>query len=277
MFGVAASDNQPIAWMGKYPVRLATILASAHLLGIFASVIFPTAGVNISPLAFYVPRFLHGALWQPLTCTFLQRVDFFSLFNVLFIYWSGSEVEKYLGRRRFLQLVGLLLLIPPLVISTWSLFGPHWVYGGPYEFSIGLFIAFATLYPNVQWFGWVPLKWLAFVGIFFGSMSDLPRQQWGDLSVLWVMCAASFGFIRLLQTGVSVFALARNVQFFKPKPKFHIVQRETPRRSSAEPENIHESIDPVLEKISKHGINSLTASERRALDRARNSLLKKPQ
>ncbi|MEY2574697.1 MAG: hypothetical protein QOF80_184, partial [Verrucomicrobiota bacterium] len=35
-------------------------------------------------------------------------------------------------------------------------------------------------------------------------------------------------------------------------------------------------IDPVLEKISKHGINSLTASERRALDRARARLLKKP-
>jgi hypothetical protein len=63
----------------------------------------------------------------------------------------------------------------------------------------------------------------------------------------------------------------------RPKPKFHIVQRETPRRSGVEPENIHESIDPVLEKISKHGINSLTASERRALDRARNKLLKKTE
>jgi hypothetical protein len=274
MFGVTTSDNQPVAWMGKYPVRLATILAGAHLLGIFASVIFPNAGVNISPLAFYLPAFLHGALWQPLTCTFLNEVNFFSFFNVLFIYWSGSEVEKYLGRRRFLELIGLLLLIPPLVISLWSIFGVQWIYGGPYEFSIGLFIAFATLYPNVQWFGWVPLKWLAFVGIFFGSLQHLPRHEWGSLSVLWVVCAASFAFVRWLQSGVSVAELVGNVRFFKPKPKFHIVQREVPRRS-AEPENIHESIDPVLEKISKYGINSLTASERRALDRARNRLLKK--
>jgi hypothetical protein len=62
----------------------------------------------------------------------------------------------------------------------------------------------------------------------------------------------------------------------QPKPKFHVVPRSTPRRV-VEPENVHESIDPVLDKISKHGINSLTASERRALDRARNRLLKKPQ
>ena len=63
---------------------------------------------------------------------------------------------------------------------------------------------------------------------------------------------------------------------WQPKPKFHVVPRTSPRRI-VEPENIHESIDPVLEKISKSGINSLTASERRALDRARNRLLKKPQ
>ena len=38
-----------------------------------------------------------------------------------------------------------------------------------------------------------------------------------------------------------------------------------------------ESIDPLLDKISKSGINSLTASERRTLDRARNQLLKKSE
>ena len=47
-----------------------------------------------------------------------------------------------------------------------------------------------------------------------------------------------------------------------------------PRRV-VEPENVYDSIDPLLEKISKSGINSLTVSERRALDRARNRLLKK--
>jgi hypothetical protein len=276
MFGVATSDDQPIAWMGKYPVRLAAFLAASYLLGIIATVILQTANVNIAPLAFHVPTFLRGAFWQPLTCTFLEEVTFFSFFNILFLYWSASEVEKYLGRRRLFQLVLLLLLIPPLVISVWSIFGTHWVYFGPYEVSIGLFIAFATIYPNLEWFGWIPLKWLAFAGIVLGSMQQLPRHEWGHLSVLWVICAASFGFIRLLQRGVSVFELIGNVRLFRPKPKFQVVPRSAPRRV-VEPENIHESIDPVLDKISKQGINSLTASERRALDRARNRLLKKPQ
>ena len=273
MFGVVTSDDQPIAWMGKYPVRLAAFLAAAYLLGIFATVILETAGVDLSPFVFHVPTFIHGAFWQPLTCTFLQGVSFFSLFNILFLYWSGSEVEKYLGRRRFLQLMGLLLLVPPLVISSWSIFGVHWSYFGPYEFSIGLFIAFATLYPNVEWFGWVPLKWLAFAGILLGSMQRLPRHEWGHLSVLWIVCAAAFVFIRLLQRGVSIFGVLGQVQLFRAKPKFQVVPRSAPRRV-VEPEDVHDSIDPVLDKISKHGINSLTASERKALDRARNRLLK---
>jgi hypothetical protein len=51
------------------------------------------------------------------------------------------------------------------------------------------------------------------------------------------------------------------------------VQRSAPR--TADSEDIDSLVDPLLEKISKHGINSLTASERRTLDRARNQLLKK--
>ena len=41
-------------------------------------------------------------------------------------------------------------------------------------------------------------------------------------------------------------------------------------------EFLSREVDPILDKIAKSGIGSLTAGERRALDRARNRLLKKP-
>jgi hypothetical protein len=44
-----------------------------------------------------------------------------------------------------------------------------------------------------------------------------------------------------------------------------------------EPEDVSASVDPILDKISKFGIGSLTDSERRQLDRARNRLLKKSE
>jgi hypothetical protein len=62
----------------------------------------------------------------------------------------------------------------------------------------------------------------------------------------------------------------------QPKPKFKVVPKPGAPRAS-EPENLHESIDPILEKISKQGIGSLSANERKMLDRARARLLKNSQ
>jgi hypothetical protein len=60
----------------------------------------------------------------------------------------------------------------------------------------------------------------------------------------------------------------------QPKPKFHIVQKSTSRRV-VEPEDVYASVDPILDKIAKSGIGSLTPHEKQTLDRARNRLLKK--
>ena len=59
----------------------------------------------------------------------------------------------------------------------------------------------------------------------------------------------------------------------RPKPKLYVVQNPSARRV-VEPDDVYASVDPILDKISKSGIGSLTASERRPLDRARNRLLK---
>jgi hypothetical protein len=50
------------------------------------------------------------------------------------------------------------------------------------------------------------------------------------------------------------------------------VPKQPPTRH--EEDDVYESIDPILDKIAKSGIGSLTPSERRMLDRARNRLLK---
>ena len=94
------------------------------------------------------------------------------------------------------------------------------------------------------------------------------------MTVLWVSIATAFFFIRLRGVGPELVWWSDLKSRWQPKPKFQVVPRAAPRRV-VEPENVHESIDPVLEKISKQGINSLTASERRALDRAANSSLEK--
>src|SRR5438552_16697282 len=127
MFGVTTSDDyRPVTWIGRYPVRIITIIVAIYVLGMFGTVILTTAHFSILPFAFATQSFLHGAVWQPLTCTLIQNPSFFFLISMLFLHWSGAEVEKFFGRNRFLIFFGLLLLVPPAVMLFWSALGQHW-------------------------------------------------------------------------------------------------------------------------------------------------------
>ena len=274
MFGVTTSDDyRPVTWIGRYPVQIISIIVAAYVLGMFGTVILSTAGISLMPFAFDAQSFVHGAVWQPLTCTMIQDASFFFLISMLFLHWSGAEVEKFLGRNRFLAFFALLLLIPPSVMLIWSALGQHWIYAGSYELTIGMFIAFATLYPNVEMFGWVTLKWLAFAGLVLASMQSLPRHDWGHLSVLWGTCLTAFCYVRFVQGRPPIQLHWQKFRPFRRQPKLHIVQKSTSRRV-VEPDDVYASVDPILDKISKSGIGSLTDAERRQLDRARKRLLK---
>jgi hypothetical protein len=274
MFGVTTSDDyRPVTWIGRYPVRIITIIVAVYVLGMFGTVILSTAHVSLVPFAFNAGTFVRGQVWQPLTCTLIQTPSFFFLISMLFMHWSGAEVEKFLGRNRFLAFFALLLLTPPLVMLIWRVLGQQWTYSGSYELTIGMFIAFAALYPNVEMFGWVTLKWLAFAGLVLASMQSLPNHDWASLSVLWAMCMVSFCYIRFVQGRMPVNFNLQWLRIFRRRPKLHVVQKPTTRRV-VESDDVYASVDPILEKISKSGIGSLTEGERRQLDRARKRLLK---
>src|SRR5579864_1082959 len=106
-------------------------------------------------------------------------------------------------------------------------------------------------------------------------MQYLPHQKRGYLTVLWGMCLTAFLFIRAVQERLPAMDLQR-LNPFRKKPRLRVMQKSEARRV-VEPDDVYESVDPILDKISKSGIGSLTASEKKILDRARNRLLNKDQ
>jgi hypothetical protein len=188
----------------------------------------------------------------------------------------GRELERFFGRRAFIIFYVLLLMVPTLLLTLagfWARFGLV----GSASLHFGIFLAFAAIYPDMEtFFIRIQMKWIALILIAIGFLAALANHDWASILVLVATIITVVGFVRMRGAGAELEWWTALKSRFQPKPKFHIVTRDVPRRA-AEPESIHESIDPVLEKISKHGINSLTASERRALDRARSQLLKKPE
>lgn len=278
MFGVATSDDyQPVTWVGRHPVHVTTLLVVLHA---FAAIIACFLGGThvLSHLALDSALvWQRGEFWQLATYALVHSPANLLWFAVemymLFVF--GREVERFAGRRAFILLYALLLLAPSVFLAAWGLGERVGLAGSP-ALHFGIFIAFAAIYPNVELLLRIQAKWVALALAGISTLQLVAYRDWPGMAVLWLSIAAAFSFVRLRGAGPEMEWLSALKSRWQPKPKFTVVPRTTPRRT-VEPENIHESIDPVLEKISKHGINSLTASERRALDRARNRLLKKPQ
>jgi hypothetical protein len=253
------------------------IITAVYAAGFVLTVLVESARLSVLPVMFNPRQFLHGALWQPLTFSLLGTLNFFTPLGLICMYAWGVEVERHLGRARFLMLFGCILLVQPLVgLGWWLIMGVPATLSGSYEVVAALLIAFAVIYPNIEYFGWIPLKWFAFACFSIGSLMYFPARDWVGLSVLWAACAAAFGYIRWLQRGGSFGWTGKFENLLRRRPKLSVVPRDVPsRRTSRSEPDVADSIDAILEKISKSGMSSLTARERATLEKAREALMKK--
>ena len=284
MFGVTTSDDyKPVTWVGRYPIDVTTLLVVVHvaLMVVTCFVLAFGAAGFLDLFMFDSAQVLgRGRIWQILTYPFVHVPSsagalFWFAVEMYMLFAFGREVERFIGGRSFLVLYGLLLWVPTLLLTIAGLWGRFGLVGSA-GLHFGVFIAFAAIYPSAELFLRIPARLAALILAAIGTLAALANHDWASLILLWSTIPTAVLFVRFRGVGAEAAWWNKFKGWLQPKPKFHVVRSGSPRRP-VEPENVHESIDPVLEKISKEGINSLTASERRALDRARNRLLKNPQ
>ena len=279
MFGVARSDEyQPIAWIGRYPIHAATLLMLVHIACMIASCLLLAVGQGavLSLFAFDSAQVVYGGrIWQIATYAFVHQPSNLIWFAVemYMLFAFGREVERFIGRRAFFALYAVLLLVPSLFLTLWGL----WVrigLAGSATIHFAIFIAFAAIYPNAEIFFRLTAKLIALIFIAAYSLQLLAYHGWTEMAVLWLSIGLAFGFIQLRGAGPQLDWLNGWTSRWRSRRSLRVVPPASSRRV-VEPEDIYDSIDPVLDKISKSGIGSLTPSERRALDRARARLLNK--
>ena len=277
MFGVTTTsdDYEPVTYVGRYPVDVTMLLVAAHAVTMIAGTLLIAAGHGwlVTAMMFDSARVLGGELWQVVTYAFVHQPSIWFVIHLFFLFFFGREVERFIGRRAYVILYAALLLLPPLLLTAWGLAG-RITYADSDALHFGIFVAFAAIYPGVELIFRIQAKWMALVFGVIAVLQYLAANAWPQLTALLLSIAFAFFFIRMRGAGPEMEWLGGLREKLQPKPKFKVVPKPAVRRV-VEPEDVHVSIDPLLEKISKHGINSLTASERRALDRARNQLLNK--
>ncbi|CAN5629961.1 hypothetical protein BH09VER1_BH09VER1_14760 [soil metagenome] len=277
---------EPLTWVGRMPIYLATALAIAHGVALIAVAILMGSGLKdfVKEFVFWTPSAIGNLhLWQFFTYAFVYEDRGMYLINLVQFYMLftfGQEVEKFIGRRQFALMYVALVLAEPLFLTLLSLGGvPRYLSGSMASGSFAVFVAFVLIYPHVQILFSVEARWLCLLLLLINVLQLVGTDHWVTLGTFSVSCGvATFWMAKEGVRGMSLPSmpsfktLAANQH---SKKHLKVVRRETDSANEEEDYSLHDSIDPILDKIAKDGIASLTRSEREKLERARVALLEK--
>src|SRR5712691_9062637 len=284
MFGVTTSDDyRPVAWMGRYPVDVTTMLVGIHVAAAILAAILVAFGAGSVLLWLQFDSaaiWSSGQVWRLFTYAFVHAPSGLLWFAIemYMLLVFGREVERFIGRRAYIALYLILLSTPAALLTVWGLWQRSALAGSP-ALHFGIFVGFATIYPRTELFLRIMTKWVVVILAAVYTFQLLAYHAWSDLVVVWTSIGDAFLFVELNGAGPELVWWNAFKARFASRPKYHVLPKPRPGASGGrtEPDDAQASIDPILDKISKFGIGSLTASERRQLDRERERLLKNSQ
>src|SRR5437868_14410189 len=235
MFGVTTSDDyRPVAWMGRYPVDVTTMLVGLHVAAAILTAILVAIGGGsiLAYLQFDSAAVCSGQLWRRFTYAFVHAPSGLLWFAVemymLFVF--GREVERFIGRRAYIVLYLILLIAPAAILTIWGLWQRSALAGSP-ALHFGVFVAFAAIYPRVELFLRIMAKWVALILAGVYTFQLLAYHAWNDLVVVWTSIGAAFLFIELRGAGPELAWWSNVKARMGPKPKIRVMKKTQARRS----------------------------------------------
>jgi len=267
-----SKDHLPLTWWKGNPIYLSAILALA---GVASMILTAILGSSVTQyLIFTFEGLQQFRVWTPATYVLVNWPSVWLLLGCFMLWRFGEAVERHLGRRSFVRLLIILLLVSPLLVSLAAFLGSARGCSGMMELEFGVFIAFATLYPRAQIsliFFTLEVWILAAVFVGVSALSCIATRDWISLLMLTGQVGTAIAYIRYEQ-GVLKMPDLSSLKPTKAPPMTRMSVGPAPAKS---PRKHSPAVDDILEKISRDGMHSLTEEERRVLDKASEDLQKK--
>ncbi len=269
-------NYDPITWVGRVPVYATTIIVALYVVSMVGVAIALASGAEagLGKLTFNTESVLRGGeLWRCLTYAFVNPPDPWFIISLVMLYIFGRDVEQHLGRKGFVRLyLGFLLLGPSLLLAA-SLVSRQSLSISQSWANFAVFISFAALYPGAQLLFQITAKIFALVLLGISVLQLLAGRQWVEMMVLLATAFLAYYAIRHGSAlNLDFISRLRPVSNRSKIPRLRVVKN--PEDETVDP---HRIIDPLLEKISRNGLSSLTRRDREQLERARAVLLAKDQ
>jgi len=236
----------------------------------------------VSHLDLISPYVLEGQVWRLVTWPIANGPSLGAVLGIVMMFLFGREVERSLGRTRFLWFTAALTLVPAAIGVALDIS----FFGGLFLLEMGMFATFIATFPNATGFFGIPLWVFGVVFIGIQVLQLAGGRAWGWLTIVVVEVALSLLGARAF--GLSPLEWIPKVPLpaslagptqrrkgskrpRKPKTKGHATVtpiRPTGQRSTPTAADLlrQAEIDVLLDKISAHGLSSLTPEERRRLD-----------
>ena len=249
-------------------------------------------GLSIRALA-------EGRVWTVVTHLFVHENLFHLFGNCLMIFFAGKSVQSLLGPRHFLYIyfaAGVVGAAMQLAVDRLHGVPAGAELIGASGCGFGVFFALAVMLPQevitaliyfiipVRIKLWNLARLMMGVSIIFGAMQIFQASSTDHVAHFAHIGGALAGWyiVRLLGYGgqaVTYDRLWREKLQREQSPEFagvksrrrvvDIDESESVPSSQSARDFIAQEIDPILDKIGRHGIGSLTEAERKLLERAR--------
>jgi len=268
--------------VGVWFMQVAT-LTGARSLGLDG-----TTGTFTDWFVLDVDKVAHGEVWRLVTFAFLhstEPVPLHLFFNMLFLWWFGSDIEQLYGRKEFLAIYLTSALLGGIAYEAWGLTLVHnTLCLGASGVVSTMLILCALHYPRriIHVFMMIPMPiWL--FAIFNVGQDLLLFSHYQSTKVAAVVHLAGAVFaVAYYKWQRSITEALSSLMFWKSmrsRPRLKLFRPESDKEepvavsansapAAAVDEHLEAKLDAVLEKIAKSGKDSLTKQEEEILKQA---------
>ena len=280
--------NDPWFTIGTFEVGTCAFVAILAACSVLLWAVSPQAVLDLAMIPAEVKR---GQLWRVISWPLANvQPDIFMVLGIFLVYWFGREVERQIGRIRMAQFLAALVVVGSAVALALDA-----AVAGVRLLELALLVCFAIEFPNLRFFFGIPSRIIALVVVGLEVINYTGNRDWAGLGVLLGVLIAALVLLRSLglaadlpwipcvplpggtATGRGAASkVARPVPPRKSKrsrrKRADLRVVDAPSSTSSTTRGVAPDIDTLLDKISKHGIDSLSADERRALEQTSNRL-----
>lgn len=273
----SAGSYAPITYIRGIPVDVTVLLIMAHVVTMLITtfmIAFGSQSVLTTWFLFSPEALAHGKIWTAATYAFandiVTRSIWFAIELVIF-FFTGREVERFIGRNNYAWYYAMLVLVPPVLLApvAWMT-GSDFMMMGSWSLHLAILMGFVTIYPDTPFFFGLRFKWVAAIYLSVITLIQIAQAQWFGLAHLWISVGTAWLYLKYNGVGGAL-TVFDSWHSWKAERTDRKIQERKKQHQQAE-ELREASVDEILEKISRQGIQSLTQEERDRLEAASRDL-----